>query len=161
MSCATHCAPALTAGALTSRAYLSVCTTSTNSRICQRCGARVGPFLPPPLFPLALHKDLAAKEDHCFRRPVFHQKDRYGVWERGVCVRFGPPWVIPVAARCPSSVKGRGGTSSSRVAGRNHNWEAKPLNQKQFLAVDRFPPRATSPRDRVLLRRQGWYVTHP
>jgi hypothetical protein len=32
---------------------------------------------------------------------------------------------------------------------------------QQFLVVDRFPSQTTSHRDRVLLRRQGRYVTHP
>jgi hypothetical protein len=149
------------AGALTSGTYLSACTTSTNSRRCRRCGAQAGPFRPPPLFPLALLKDLAAREDHCCRRPEFDQKDRHGVRERGVCERFVPPRVILVAACFPSSVKGRGGLSSSRVAGRNCNWEAKPRNRRQFLVVDRLPPWAASPCDRVLLWRQNRYATHP
>lgn len=35
------------------------------------------------------------------------------------------------------------------------------MEPRQFLVVDRFPSRTTSHRDRVLLRCQGRYVTHP
>jgi hypothetical protein len=39
--------------------------------------------------------------------------------------------------------------------------EVEAAEPRQFLVVDRFSPRTTSHRDRVLLRCQGRYVAHP